>query len=80
MIVISLKCLVMNLSYLCRQVLAGFLCQFLDIKYMFRQIKKYITPRNRQEKLALLNKGMTKMRKVFEETYPLEIGKEWEHL
>lgn len=36
MTVISLKCLVMNLSYQCRQVLAEFLCQFLEIKYIFQ--------------------------------------------
>jgi len=56
MTVISLKFLVMNLSYLYRQVLGGFLCQFLEIKYIFRQMitKTYKTIINRQEKVMFV--------------------------
>ncbi len=42
MTVISLKFLVMNLSYLCRQVLLIFLCQFSGIKNIFRKSIKLI--------------------------------------
>jgi hypothetical protein len=56
MTVISLKFLVMNLSYLCRQVLAEFLCQFLEIKYIFRELIKqiYKTLINKPEKLMFI--------------------------
>jgi len=55
--VISLTFLVMNLSYLYRQVLLIFLCQVLEIKYIFEiSIRKsYYTIGNKQEKLILIS-------------------------
>lgn len=54
---ISLTFLVMNLSYLYRQVLLRFLCQFLEIKYIFQRLIKgnYQIIGNKQEELILIS-------------------------
>jgi hypothetical protein len=56
MTVISLIFLVMNLSYLCRQVLLRFLCQFSEIKYILAKSIKlsYKTINDRQEKVIFI--------------------------